>query len=137
MELLLNLAWLLLALPAYMLWRDSRATHSGRRFTAFQCLLALACLLVILFPVVSASDDLQAMRAEMEESPTSKRSVGQSTGEKLSGYRSQSQPALAVVAHLSCILEHGCNSVEADPISTPTSTAIARSVRGPPSSLIG
>ena len=73
MELLLNLAWLLLALPAFWLWRRSTAASVGRKFTALQCVLALGCMLVILFPVVSATDDLRAMRNETEESPISKR----------------------------------------------------------------
>ena len=83
MELLLNLAWLLLALPAFWLWRDSRSVPRGRRFTALQCLLALGCMLVVLFPIVSATDDLRAMRNEMEESPASKRTIRQATHEKV------------------------------------------------------
>ena len=64
MELLLNLLWLLLAMPAYWLWHYSRTAPQRRKFDALQCFLALGCLLLILFPVVSASDDLRAMRAE-------------------------------------------------------------------------
>jgi hypothetical protein len=67
MELLLNLVWMLLALPAWWLWRQ-RAKHRGPGSSGYQCLLVLACLVVLLFPVISASDDLSAMRAEMEES---------------------------------------------------------------------
>ena len=81
MELLLNLAWLLLALPAYHLWRDSGCVRAGRRITSAQCILALGCLLVVLFPVVSATDDLHAMRAEMEESQVSKRSLRQASSD--------------------------------------------------------
>jgi len=66
MELLLNLAWMLLAVPAYWLWRRDARSRMARRITALQCLLALGCVLVLLFPVISASDDLHAMRAEME-----------------------------------------------------------------------
>jgi hypothetical protein len=65
MELLLNLMWLLLMVPAYLLWRDSRRHLQGHRSSLV--LLVLACTLAILFPVVSASDDIQAMRPEMEE----------------------------------------------------------------------
>jgi len=97
MELLLNLAWLLLAIPAYGLWRKS--THAKRRhgISSLQCLLALGCALVLLFPVISATDDLHAMRAEIEESPTSKRSIQQASTEKNSipHTRLQSPPALA------------------------------------------
>jgi hypothetical protein len=84
MELLLNLAWLLLALPAFWLWARSRSGSTGRKFSALQCLLALGFLLVLLFPVISATDDLRAMRTEMEGSPGSKRSMRQSSTDKLS-----------------------------------------------------
>jgi hypothetical protein len=82
MELLLNLVWLLLALPAYCLWHNSRDSRKSGGPSPVQCLLALSCALVLLFPVVSATDDLHAMRAEMEES--SKRSLRQAGGEKSS-----------------------------------------------------
>src|SRR5271154_3320104 len=71
MELLLNLTWLLLALPAYWLWRRSFHTRALGKLGSLQCLLALACLLVLLFPVISATDDLHAMRQEAEESSSS------------------------------------------------------------------
>ncbi len=89
MELVLNLAWLLLALPAYWLWR-----RSVRRFGPLQCLLALGCALVLLFPVISASDDLHVMRAEMEDS-VSKRTVRQSGSDRNSAWinRLQGPPA--------------------------------------------
>lgn len=97
MELLLNLAWILLALPAYWLWRQGESSRAARRITSLQCLLALGCVLVLLFPVISASDDLHVMRAEMEESATSKRTVRQLPGDKISAWtnRLQSPPALA------------------------------------------
>ena len=66
------------------------------RITALQFLLALGCALVLLFPVISATDDLHAMRAEMEESATSKRAVRQAGGEKHAAWvnRLQGPPAL-------------------------------------------
>jgi hypothetical protein len=74
MELFLNLCWLSLLLPAYLLWRQcifsassgrpSRNTLTSR--LVFLC--ALGCAFVLLFPVISATDDLHAMRPEMEES---------------------------------------------------------------------
>jgi len=98
MELLLNLAWLLLALPAYWLWQRSFHTRAQGRLGSLQCLLALGCLLVLLFPVISATDDLHAMRAEMEESSPGKRSARQSAGEKTSIWHSRWQTLPAVVA---------------------------------------
>jgi hypothetical protein len=95
MELLLNLAWLLLGIPAYLLWR--RTTAKQRHgIGALQCLLALGCALVMLFPVVSATDDLHAMRAEMEESPVSKHGLRQAGNARPAGasHHSQNPPAL-------------------------------------------
>lgn len=137
MELLLNLAWLLLALPAFWLWRAARTTPVGHRFTAFQCLLALGCMLVLLFPVVSATDDLRAMRTEMEESPTGKRSVGQSNSENSSASRSQVQPALALASHSSVLHEQGWHFVVATLLPTPASPTVFRAVRAPPHFLLG
>lgn len=137
MELLLNLTWLLLAVPAFLLWRDCRTAPARRRFTAVQCLLALGCMLVTLFPVVSATDDLRAMRAEMEESPVSKRSIGQSSGERVSASKSQAQPALPVTTYSSVLFEQGWHVVAAVLITTPAWPAIARSGRAPPQFLLG
>ena len=80
MELLLNLLWLLLVTPAFWVWwRQDRSLGSLRY------LLVLACGVVLLFPVVSATDDLQAMRGEMVESSLPKRALKQGTIEKVSG----------------------------------------------------
>jgi hypothetical protein len=85
MELLLNLAWLLLALPAYWLWRrDGARAHPEHGFRSVQCLLALGCALVLLFPVISATDDLHAVRAEMEESGANKRGIRQVCADRAS-----------------------------------------------------
>lgn len=135
MELLLNLAWLLLALPAYWLWHDSRIVPATRKFTALQCLLALGCMLVVLFPVVSATDDLRAMRAEMEESSTNKRSIGQSGSENPSAPRSQAQPALAAASHTS-VLQQGWHFVAATLVPAPVSSTVFRAGRAPPQFLL-
>jgi hypothetical protein len=83
MEQLLNLLWLMLVLPAFFVWRfqlsrlrSSRTRHSSRSF------VLLGCLLVLLFPVVSASDDLHPISAEVEESGPFKRTLKQSPGIK-------------------------------------------------------
>ena len=100
MELLLNLVWLLLALPAYWLWRRGAGARAARRITALQFLLALSCALVLLFPVISATDDLHAMRAEMEESASSKRAVRQAGSEKHSAWVNRLQGPPALLANL-------------------------------------
>jgi hypothetical protein len=97
MELLLNLAWMLMALPAYWLWRRSERSRAGRLVSSLQCVLALGCVLVLLFPVISASDDLHVMRAEMEES-ASKRTIRQAAVDKASAWTSRLQTPPALVA---------------------------------------
>jgi hypothetical protein len=83
MELLLNILWLMLGLPAIWLWRrDPAYARSSRRLGYLCPVVLLGCILVLLFPVVSATDDLHAMRPEMEESSPSRRAVKQSGGDK-------------------------------------------------------
>ena len=67
MESLLNFCWLLLILPGFYLWRFRR-----RQATPWRMAVALGCLFFLLFPVISATDDLVALRGDMEESPSGK-----------------------------------------------------------------
>jgi hypothetical protein len=103
MELFLNLCWLSLVVPAYLLWRERLAVAGeGRgkdlvaRPLVFIC--TLGCAFVLLFPVISASDDLHAMRAEMEESSPGKRSVSQASGEKGAVWQNRWQNLPATIA---------------------------------------
>jgi hypothetical protein len=83
MELLLNLFWLTLTLPAMWMWRrESVRAQNCRRLEQIRPFLLFGCLLLLLFPVVSATDDLHAMRQVMEESSASKRMVKQAAGDK-------------------------------------------------------
>jgi hypothetical protein len=78
MELLLNLAWLTLVLPAIWMWRhESVCPADGCRLNRIRPFLLFSCVLVLLFPVISATDDLHALRQEIEESSPSKRMVKQ------------------------------------------------------------
>ncbi|HEX4783351.1 MAG TPA: hypothetical protein VH350_03355 [Candidatus Sulfotelmatobacter sp.] len=132
MELLLNVAWLLLALPAFWLWRSSKAAPVVRKFTALQCLLALGCMLVVLFPVVSATDDLRAMRSEMEESPASKRTVRTASNDKTSSWKWQNPPALVSSVTFLIVSDGGRRSLPVLRISIPASPVIERAARAPP-----
>jgi hypothetical protein len=68
MELLLNLIWISLA-PVAFLWFLPGRRVSGQlaRVPYHKPLLALCCVLVLLFPVVSASDDLHPTQVILEE----------------------------------------------------------------------
>jgi hypothetical protein len=70
MELTLNLLWLLLAIPAIWIGRGASCEGLPGQRQSLRRLLILGCVLMVLFPVVSATDDLQAMRPEMEEAGT-------------------------------------------------------------------
>jgi hypothetical protein len=135
MELLLNLVWLLLALPAFWLWRGSKTAKGGPRFTALQCVLALGCMLFILFPVVSATDDLRAMRNETEESPASKRTSHHASHDKVSASKWQSPPALVTISIYSIVADQVWQPSLESRLLLPTSPAIKRAARGPPLSL--
>jgi hypothetical protein len=101
MELLLNLCWLSLALPAYWLWRrgQTRTVKSGR-FPHLGYVLVLGCMLMLLFPVVSATDDLHAMRPEVEESKPSKHLARQPDHNPSAGIGAVGPPALLVLDSL-------------------------------------
>lgn len=78
MELLLNLLWLALVLPAVLIWRRQWAcSRSFWHPCSFRATVLLGCLLVLLFPVVSATDDLHPIPNLIEESNPSKRAVKQ------------------------------------------------------------
>lgn len=71
MELLLNLVWALLAALMIGSWRRfSSRTGANRR----NQLVALAVLLLILFPVISVTDDLQAVQNPAETDCCQRRS---------------------------------------------------------------
>jgi hypothetical protein len=91
MELLLNLAWLLLAMPAYWLWHKTRPVDADRSARPLQAVLALGCALVILFPVISATDDLHVIGTEIEEPSASKRGIRQGDSDRYSVWDSRLQ----------------------------------------------
>jgi hypothetical protein len=139
MELLLNLAWLLLALPAYWLWQRSFDARAQGRLGSLKCLLSLACLLVLLFPVISATDDLHAMRAEMEESSPGKRGVRQAAAaDKASVWHSRWQTLPAVVAASASLGLIGTARQILLPVSRllPVAPPILRASRAPPCPLL-
>jgi hypothetical protein len=104
-----------------------------------QTLLALGCTLVLLFPVISASDDLHAMRAEMEDSSISKRTVHQAGSDKNSAWMNRLQgPPLAVASGV-WLAARDVGPVEASVIcSSPLASPCAfHGGRAPPFSLLG
>ncbi len=87
MELLLNVLWLLLVVPAGWVW-----LRRNRGFDSLRCVLTLGCALTLLFPVISATDDLRAMQQEMEEPGPNKRTLKQQGANRASAQTHCSAP---------------------------------------------
>jgi hypothetical protein len=101
MELLLNLLWLMLALPAALIWRQNVTSARGSgRFCRSRSVVLLSCLLALLFPIVSVTDDLHATRSEIEESSPSKRVVKQSPGTKAPTWSNAGGPPAQELLHI-------------------------------------
>jgi hypothetical protein len=138
MELLLNLAWVLLVVPAFWLWRRGEGARAARTVTALQCLLALGCVVVLLFPVISATDDLHAMRAEMEESATSKRAVRQTSNDKCAAGMNRLQGPAVPVASMDWLLApQGLMDVCASACTPLARPSKLHAGRAPPAFLFG
>lgn len=76
MESLLNILWLMLVLPALVVgWRAPKFARSSTSFARARAFVLMCCVLALLFPVVSATDDLRALQTEVEESGTAKYTI--------------------------------------------------------------
>ncbi len=67
MELLLNLIWMGLVIGSFVIFMRRQPRPRRERTAFWQSLLALACVLLLLFPIISASDDLHPSQAVLEE----------------------------------------------------------------------
>ncbi len=77
MELFLNLLWLLIAVVSVAYWCRHAPPDAAKRRP--QC-IALACALLLLFPVISLTDDLHAEVMLIEDGNTAKRHAGSAAG---------------------------------------------------------
>src|ERR1700742_1756453 len=70
MEIFLNLAWMAVAVVSVVLWlRSERRTGKELRLP----MIALAMLLLVLFPVISVSDDLWSIQNPAETDSAQRR----------------------------------------------------------------
>ncbi len=135
MELLLNLLWLTLALPAIWMWRNrSVSAKNCRCFDQIRPIVLFGCVLMLLFPVVSATDDLHAMRQEIEESSPSKRVVKQAVVDKSLTRIMTAGPLPALIFPSSIGLDEKNNGlVFIVPVRLPEQTRFGKSCsRAPP-----
>ena len=111
MELFLNLLWLTLVVPAVLIWRGHSSSKSLWHLRSFRAIVLLGCLLVLLFPVVSATDDLHPIRNEIEESSPSRRAVKQAQGPHAQDWTPIAPPALPVATSSFNFTSEVCGSV--------------------------
>lgn len=103
MELVLNLVWLVVAAAGLILagWQLS-GTGGTKRFRKWHSLIALCCVLVILFFVISMTDDLHEQQIASEESHSLRllpKDASQDSGAKHS-YHSDSHRAVRISSAL-------------------------------------
>src|SRR5580765_892715 len=98
MELLLNLFWLVLALGALVICSTApMISREAGHVSRFRLVALVSCLLALAFPVISASDDLNALRTEMEESSSTNPSVKKLTGSNSPTPLNSAPPQVEVV----------------------------------------
>ena len=138
MELLLNLVWLLLAFPAFWVWRIAKDRPEPSRQSRY-CWLTLACILILLFPVVSATDDLQAVRPEMEEASSQDALGNPHHGKLLASVRTACDSFASPATLCSIRPEPAISGLVAQPTLLPSANhlVITRAGRAPPLSFLG
>lgn len=138
MELLLNLVWVLLAFPAFWVWRVAK-DRPGPGQQSRYCWLTLACILILLFPVVSATDDLQALRPEMEEASSQDALGSPHHGKLLASDRTVCDSFASPATLCSVRPEPAISGLVAQPtmLLSANHLVITRAGRAPPLSFLG
>ncbi len=139
MELLLNLFWLLVALASFGVWwvRWSRAgSGRGERRASLPSAISLSCALLVLFPVISLTDDLHAVPAVAEETRSPRRLLQNLKGsqadpdpdKRIAPFANVVLPILFSVASLvvGCLLPVDARSPQTAPEHTPQGRAPPR-----------
>ena len=136
MELFLNLCWFLLAFLALISWRRGAGFASFCRLQPRRIILVLASALVLLFPVISATDDLHAMRADVEESSNGKRTAADNSKDQTGPGHSNVYATASRGTALANPEFYVCGCIVADSDSGSLSRFVtARSSRAPPAFL--
>lgn len=132
MELLLNILWLAVVLFAAIriaVWAISQPdTREGLRRVRIVSLATL-CIVALMFPIISMTDDLDSNTALVEEAITAKRLVRAANELVL--------PLLIVTALLASLLSRTVlgNVIENSPSPLAASHGLVFSLRGPPALL--
>jgi hypothetical protein len=127
-ETVFDIACLLLLIPSFCLW-----VRRARNVKYLQSLLTIACLVVLLFPVVSASDDLRAAAADFEDIAPTKKFSEASASPKCGYHHARNHVILS-----SPLSQHGISDWmwNLESVSSPVPFSLVLDVfrgRGPPS----
>jgi hypothetical protein len=97
MEILLNTTWLMVAAAAFVFWQvELKGAADHRQQSHRFRVLTLTVVLILLFPVISLTDDLHAEQAAMEDSS---RTGIKARNLQHASSRSGSAPFVPVVTH--------------------------------------
>jgi hypothetical protein len=105
MELLLNSIWLLTAISAFFIWQTKNCGAAARHehIQSFR-FLALTCALILLFPVISLTDDLHAEQLVMEDCSGSILKARAAVQGSVRAERSSSPAVLGAILHPAPVL---------------------------------
>jgi hypothetical protein len=120
-EVGLNLLWALLALSGVCLWAWHANRHPHRHCGALRGAVLLTCILLLLFPAISISDDLQG--SDSMEDPVAAGNKLRVHGPKLYPDSAVTLPASAFVLHAPAVL---AESISVSPSLPPASIASRR-----------
>jgi HAMP domain-containing protein len=117
---------------AFGFWLPQRRTSKS-----LQLALALTCLWVLLFPVISATDDLHVMRQEAEESSSAKETLKQATHHGSRGRDCSALPALLSPTLQAAPCSETWGNIPVLRVAAPLSVWTTNSLgRAPPTSLL-
>jgi hypothetical protein len=132
MESLLNSVWVLLAAGALLAWRrqiPACRDHARR-------LVALLCVLLLIFPVISATDDLHPVTQAVEE-PSKRNQKAVTANKSQATHIGHASPALPVTSFAASPLLRSVEWLQAAPApAAKTGERVAECGRAPPSSAL-
>ena len=133
MELSLNLFWVALGVASFAVWpRQGPHWRARQRFCgSLHGLITLGCALIVLFPVISLTDDLHVEQAAMEDSRSLKKWTGAESPSDLASL-ANSPARVAFPFLLSCSRRCVGQAPCTDPFLRGTARSPACKDRAPP-----
>jgi hypothetical protein len=131
MELLLNLIWVGLAIGSFAIFMRRQDRYRSERAGYWTSLFALACILLLLFPIISASDDLHPSQALMEDATRRVSHLTSPMHFSAGGSAPAVLPAMLLVSLLALISSQPATSFSSR-LCVHDGYCFARDVRGPP-----